>query len=169
MDDTGETVLWGPESQFYALYFSFLPSYFFTDSTQQLDLVFSTFSKSVSVELKLNLSTGWNQPYSSLVQASECFKYTTDAIISAGFTTIIYRQPCTVRQLRLHIFPFLFMKGKNTSGLEIFDFRCVFSCMRSSNGAFLKRSLSPCWHWGQHRPSCVTARVPWGHVGQERV
>lgn len=35
------------------------------------------------MELKLNLSTGWNQHYFSLLRASQRFKYTTDAIISA--------------------------------------------------------------------------------------
>lgn len=89
---------------------------------QLLDQLSRAFSKAALVGLKLNLSTGCKQHYFSHLWASQHSTYTTDA-------AFIHWQKCTRRQLHLHIFPFLFMRGKNKSRFpppEIIYFRFVF-------------------------------------------
>lgn len=90
---------------------------------QLLDQLSRAFSKAALVGLKLNLSTGCKQHYFSLLWASQCSTCTTAA-------AFIHWQKRTRCQLHLHIFPFLFMRGKNTSWfpppVEIIYFRCVF-------------------------------------------
>lgn len=89
---------------------------------QLLEQLFRAFLKAALVGLKLNLSTGHKQPYFSLLRASQCSTYATDA-------AFIHWQKHTRCQLHLHIFPFLFMRGESTSWfpppVEIIYFRCV--------------------------------------------
>lgn len=90
----------------------------------------------------INLSTGRNQHYFSLLRASQHFKYTTDGVISAAFTTIIHRQPSTVCQLHLHIFPVLFIKAKAHNG---WGYLTLGVCLRACE-ALMEPFLSAASH-----------------------